>query len=243
MQEPKHDKERSGFQLERFTFFSDGVFAISITLLILDIKIDPLKNLSDPALWHTLKNDIAFNFLGFLISFGIVGHYWSVHHRIFGYVIKYSTSLSWLNLGFLFTVVMLPFSTSLIGHYFSNTSLKIPYAVYTFNMILTGVMNCWLWIYVSNPKRQMLTRIISPARIKLGVYRSMIKPVIFLISFLVFLIFPLFAYCILLLIPIILHWGMGGLEKRAERDEMKSGKIIAKSATLHLDEVKEINRD
>ena len=128
MQEPKHDKERGIFQLERFTFFSDGVFAISITLLIIDIKVEFLEHPTDHLLWHILKDTIALRFLGFLISFGIVGHYWSVHHRIFGYVIKYSTSLIWINLGFLFTVVMLPFSTSLIGEYFSDTSLKIPYA-------------------------------------------------------------------------------------------------------------------
>ncbi len=243
MQEPKHDKERSDFQLERFTFFSDGVFAISITLLIIDIKVEFLGNPTDNLLWHILKDSISLRFLGFLISFGIVGHYWSVHHRIFGYVKKYSTSLIWINLGFLFTVVILPFSTSLIGEYFSNTSLKIPYAVYTFNMILTGLMNCWLWVYVSNPKKLMLTRLISPARIKLGIYRSLIIPVIFLISFLVFLTLPVFAYCLLLLIPIILHWGMSGLEKRAEREEIKSVKSVTKNATLIIEDVKPVKKD
>ena len=102
------------------------------------------------------------------------------------------------------------------------------------------LMNCWVWIYVSNPKKQMLTRLIAPARIKLGVYRSLIIPVVFLISYLVFLVLPVFAYCLLLLIPIILHWGMGGLEKKAERDEIKTGKTISKNATLVIDEIKEV---
>src|SRR5674476_596364 len=99
------------------------------------------------------------------------------HHRIFGYVVKYTTSLLWLNLGYLFTVVLLPFSAGFLGEYSSQTNLKIPYAVYTFNMCLTGFMNYWLWIYVSNPKRKMLSREISRARIKLGVYRSLVIPV------------------------------------------------------------------
>ena len=237
MQEPKHDKERMNFQLERFTFFSDGVFAISITLLIIEIKIPNLPYPTDKLLWHSLS-EMALRFLGFLISFGIVGHYWSVHHRIFGYALKYSTSLLWLNLGFLFTVVMLPFTAGLLGEYSSYTNMKIPYAIYTFNMCLTGIMNCWLWIYVSNPKRHMLTREISKARIKLGIYRSLVIPVIFIISLLVFFIFPVFSRYILLLIPIILHWGMGGLEKRAEREEAASLKIISRSATIHIDEIK-----
>src|SRR5664279_617873 len=134
MQEPKHDKERQNFQLERFTFFSDGVFAISITLLIIDLKISPLPNPTDQLLWHALK-EMQLKFLGFLISFGIVGHYWSVHHRIFGYVIKNSTSLLWLNLGFLLTVVTLPFSAGLAGEYSARTDLRIPYAIYAINMV------------------------------------------------------------------------------------------------------------
>ena len=80
--EPKHDKDRMNFQLERFTFFSDGVFAISITLLIIEIKVPPLLNPTDKLLWHSIA-EMSLRFLGFLISFGIVGHYWSVHHRIF----------------------------------------------------------------------------------------------------------------------------------------------------------------
>jgi hypothetical protein len=92
-------------------------------------------------------------------------------------------------------------------------------------------MNYWLWIYVSNPKRKMLSREISRARIKLGVYRSLVIPVIFIISFLVFFIFPVFSYFILLLIPIILHWGMKSLEKRAERDEIAALKISSKKGT------------
>lgn len=224
MKEPKHDKERLSFQMERFIFFSDGVFAICITLLIIEIKVPELGMPSDKLLWQSLTH-MSLRFLGFLISFGIVGHYWSVHHRIFGYVVKYSSTLLWLNLGYLFTVVLLPFSSAFLGEYGSYSNLKIPYAVYTFNMCLTGFMNCWLWLYVSNPKRRMLTRIISPARIRLGLYRSLIIPAVFLLSFLVFFILPVFSKFLLLLIPVMLHWGMKGLEKRAETEEIIVQKV------------------
>ncbi|MDE3182045.1 MAG: DUF1211 domain-containing protein [Bacteroidota bacterium] len=224
MREPKHDKERLDFQLERFTFFTDGVCAICITLLIIDIKVPELEFPSDQLLWQSLSH-MSFRFLGFIISFGIVGHYWSVHHRIFGYVVKYTTALLWLNLAYLFTMVLLPFSAGFLGQYSSDSGLKLPYGVYTFNMVLTGFMNCWLWLYVSNPKRKMLSRVISPARIRLGLYRSLVIPVIFIISFLVFLVWPVVSKFILLLIPVMLHWGMKGLEKRAEIEEMKTAKI------------------
>lgn len=231
MREPKHDKERLDFQLERLTFFTDGVCAICITLLIIEIKVPDLPNPSDPLLWQSLSH-MSLRFLGFVISFGIVGHYWSVHHRIFGYVVKYTTGLLWLNLAFLFTVVLLPFSAGFLGEYSSYSNLKIPYGVYTFNMCLTGFMNCWLWLYVSNSKRKMLSRIISPARIRLGVYRSLVIPVVFVISFLVSLVLPVISKLMLLFIPVILHWGMKSLEKRAETDEIISKKISTKSIVV-----------
>lgn len=237
MQEPKHDKERQNFQLERFTFFTDGVCAICITLLIIDLKIPPLSDPTDPLLWHSLSG-MSLRFLGFIISFGIVGHYWSVHHRIFGYVVKYTTSLLWLNLGYLFTVVLLPFSSGLLGEYSSYTNLKIPYAIYTLNMCLTGFMNCWLWVFVSNPKREMLSREISKARIMLGIYRSLVIPVIFIISFIVFFKFPVFSRYILLLIPIILHWGMKGMEKKAEKEDSIAHRFSSKNTVILPDKPK-----
>jgi uncharacterized membrane protein len=99
MQEPKHKETRLDFQIERLSFFSDGVFAIAITLLIIEIKVPVIHDATNEALLHSLS-EMSLKFLGFLISFAIVGHYWSVHHRIFGYIQKYNTSLLWVNLAF-----------------------------------------------------------------------------------------------------------------------------------------------
>jgi len=245
MQHPRHDASRAQFQLERFTFFSDGVFAICITLLIIEIKVpdqEELKIYTDTALWHYLK-EMSLKFLGFLISFGIIGHYWSVHHRIFGYAKNYTTTLLWINMAFLFSVVLLPFSAGLLGEYSSDISMKLPYAIYVMNMCLTGFMNCWVWLYVSNPKRDLLTRKISRARIKLGLYRSLVVPVIFVFALIVSFFYPLVSHFIPVLIPIILHWGMGGLEKKADIDEAAELQIIPDSAKLQKDEVKSIQKD
>lgn len=223
MQEAKHDAERMNFQVERFITFSDGVFAIVITIMVFELKVPDLKLdkpaiFTDSALWKHLT-DMGLKFLGFFISFGVVGYYWWVHHRIFGYALKYSTGLLWINFGYLFTVAILPFSSALLGEYGAYENMQIPYAVYVLNICLTAFMNYWLWIYISNPKRDMLTRKLSKARIKLGIYRSLVIPVIFLFSYLVSLLLPVISLFILLLIPAILIWGMGGLERRAERDE------------------------
>jgi uncharacterized membrane protein len=219
MKQPKHDVSQIPFQLTRFTSFSDGVFAISITLLIMEIKVPVLTEHTDKALWQYLS-DTAFKFIGFIISFGIVGHYWSVHHRIFGYAKNYTIALLWINFAFLFSVVLLPFSSGLLGEYSTDTEMNLPYVIYVLNICLTGIINWWLWRYISNPKRDLLTRKLSSARIRLGLYRSLVVPLIFMLSLIVSFFLPMTSRFIPVLIPIILHWGMVGLEKKAEEEEV-----------------------
>src|SRR6478672_3609204 len=218
MHQARHDISRVQFQMERFIFFSDGVFAICITLLVIEIRVpnpDEMHIFSDAALWNYLtKNSLTF--LGFIISFGIIGHYWTVHHRIFGYAKSYTSGLLWLNLGFLFSVVLLPFHSGLLAEYGSDTHMFLPYGVYVANMCLVGFMNCWLWLYVSNPSRNLLTHKISSARIRLGLYRSLIVPTVFLISFLLSFFSPVLSRFLPISIPIVLHWGMKGIERLAD---------------------------
>ena len=218
MHQARHDISRQEFQMERFSMFSDGVFAICITLLVIEIKV-PDKNefhiFNDSGLWEYLAHR-ALIFLGFFISFGVIGHYWTVHHRIFGYGKAYTSGLLWINLGFLFSVVLLPFSSGILAEYGADPKMYLPYGIYVGNMCFTGFMNCWLWLYVANPKRNLLTHKISAARIRLGLYRSLIVPSVFLISFLLAFFFPLVARFLPISIPIVLHWGMKGIEKLAD---------------------------
>jgi len=221
MHHPRHKTSQTQFQLERFTFFTDGVFAICITLLVIEIKVpnrDELGIFTDASLWKYLSH-ASLKFLGFLISFGIIGHYWSVHHRIFGYAVNYTYGLIWINLAFLFSVVLLPFSSGLLGEYNSDTNMFLPYGVYVANMCFTGTMNCWLWLYISKPERNLLTHRISHARIQLGLYRSMVIPVIFIVALGFSFFLPVVSRFIPVLIPVILHWGMKGLEKKADRKD------------------------
>ncbi|HEY4875568.1 MAG TPA: TMEM175 family protein [Puia sp.] len=228
MHHPRHDISRTQFQLERFTFFTDGVFAICITLLIIEIKVpnrDELGIFTDASLWKYLSH-ASLQFFGFLISFGIIGHYWSVHLRIFGYAINYTTALIWINLAFLVSVVLLPFSSGLLGEYGADTKMFLPYAIYVANMCLTGAMNCWLWLYISNPGRNLLTHKISKARIELGLYRSLVVPVIFILALIVSFFLPVVSRFIPVLIPVILHWGMKGLERKADKKDKDEIQII-----------------
>lgn len=218
MQNASHHASRTNFQLERFSFFSDGVFAIAITLLVIEIKVPTLSSPSDHELAKYLS-EIALKFFSFIISFGVIGHYWSVHHRIFGYVKRSTPAVVWLNLLFLFSIVLLPFSSGLLGEYGSVPRMQLPYSIYVVNIIFTSLTNWLLWKYVSDPKRDLLTHTISASRIRLGVYRSLILPGIFIVSLLVSFVLPMVARFIPLFIPLVLNGGMNALEKKANSDE------------------------
>lgn len=221
MAEAGHSSNKLHFQLDRISFFTDGVFAIAITLLVIEFKVPVVEHPTDEALWHRLAH-MGLLLLGFLISFCIVGYYWSVHHRIFGYVEKYTSRLIWLNLMFLFSVVLLPFTSGLLGEYASETELHLPYGIYVLNICFTAIMNAILWFYVSNPKHNILTHQISRERILLGFYYTLVVPILFVISFIITLYEPTFGRLIPILIPFILKYGMTGLNARASANEQKT---------------------
>ena len=218
MAQAGHSANKTHFQLDRISFFTDGVFAIAITLLVIEFKVPVLEHATDAALWHSLK-EMAWKLLGFVISFCIVGYYWSVHHRIFGYVEKYTSRLLWLNLSFLFSVVLLPFTSGLLGEYASASELHLPYTVYVINICLTAFMNAILWFYLSNHNLDLLTHKISKDRILLGFYFTMVVPVIFLISLGLVFVNPTIGRLVPLFIPLVLKYGLNGLSARANVTE------------------------
>ena len=96
---------------ERLVFFSDAVFAIAITLLVLDIKLPPGA--------HTPLDfgEIGPKVFGFFLSFAVIGVYWLNHHRLFGRLEVEDGPLRLVNLAFLASVAFLPFPTSVIAEY------------------------------------------------------------------------------------------------------------------------------
>lgn len=97
-----------GIGFERMVFFSDAVFAIAITLLVLDLKLPPQDH-GVIVLEHLIPK-----LLGFAISFAVIGVYWMAHHRLFETLKAHDIRVMRLNLLFLAAVVFLPFPTSLV---------------------------------------------------------------------------------------------------------------------------------
>jgi uncharacterized membrane protein len=178
--EPEHGRnsEERGQDNEkvlgRILAFSDGVFAFAITLLILDVRLpaDTLKANLGPAL-------IALwpNYLAFLLSFVVIGLYWSAHIRMFREIIRYDQNLIWLNLLFLLFIVVIPFSTSILSLHLIQLSVL----VYAPLMACAGYMHTVLRIYAGSNHR-LISKKHSPSYIRRGILFSLFAPAGFTVS-------------------------------------------------------------
>jgi uncharacterized membrane protein len=124
-----HARHRDEAEVEfnRIVAFSDGVFAIAITLLVLGLTVPP--HLSH--LRRALLNN-QDDFIAYAISFAVLGRYWLAHHRFFSSLERFDGRLMTLNLVYLACIALVPFTSQVLGDYASHTEAVVLYAV---NMI------------------------------------------------------------------------------------------------------------
>lgn len=182
MARPRVAKQREGNEIEfsRIVAFSDGVFAIAITLLVLNLGIQDGLSHGEVAhaLWHEREKLLAY-----ALSFAVIGRFWIVHHRFFSDVTAFDGRLIVLNLFYLGWIVLIPFSSEVLGEYGGATAAVILYAVNLAAVVLIG-----MWM-TSDARRAGLTRI-SAAKHGEQRFRSLYTATVFLCSIPVAFVFP-----------------------------------------------------
>lgn len=174
-------EHKKSFQLERIILFSDAVFAISITLLVIELKLPDIEEVTNSTLANALLNTFP-HFFSFVLSFMIIGIYWIAHHRMFNFVINYDNKLIWLNLLFLFFIVLMPFSSNIYGVY---GGLNTAFSVYVFNISMIALFNFLLYHYISKPKKKLSHGLENPRLVKYYKIRTCIVPACFGIGLIV----------------------------------------------------------
>jgi TMEM175 potassium channel family protein len=105
----RNSKRREGNEIEfsRIVAFSDGVFSIAITLLVLNLGVGKYVSSGElaDALWDQRENLLAY-----ALSFAVIGRFWLVHHRFFSEVTGFDNRLISLNIFYLAWIVLIPFS-------------------------------------------------------------------------------------------------------------------------------------
>jgi uncharacterized membrane protein len=184
---PPNDRDRR--QFERLVFFSDAVFAIAITLLVLDLKPPP-----GPRFVFDL-DQLAPGVLGFFISFSVIAIYWLAHHALFGGLEREDRALRVTNLIFLGSVAFLPFPTSIIAKFPATTGSVIFYAA---SVALVGLFEIALILAARRPTLMRPGARRETTRWLLA--RALTPPAIFLTSIGVALVAPRWAQWLWILI-------------------------------------------
>ncbi len=176
---PKKSFSRSERKLEftRILTFSDGVFAIAMTLLVVTIQIPDIpsglvaKELPDAIgnLWTSL--------FSYFLSFAVISLFWVIHHRMFARIARYDMGLVALNLALLAFVALLPFPTELLGEYGDQA---ISVVVYASNLAVIGFLQ--LWLYLHAVKGNLLRQSEGSKEVRAWIANLLVSPLVFSMS-------------------------------------------------------------
>ena len=182
-------------EYDRVLFFSDAVFAIAITLLVVDIRVPDIVTNTAQEL-SAAKGRI----ISFAISFLVIGLFWMGHHRLFRYIAALDRRLIFINLLFLGTIAFLPYPTALL--FAGGTRQTTGPVFYAACVAVAGLMELAVWLYATHAKG-LVPASVSPALRRYELGQLLPTPVVFLLSIPVAFIAPGVApFTWILLVPI-----------------------------------------
>jgi uncharacterized membrane protein len=161
-------------EYDRVLFFSDAVFAIAITLLVVDLRVPDV--VLNPG--HQLYA-ARFRILGFAISFLVIGLFWMGHHRLFRYITALDRPIIFLNLLFLGTIAFLPYPTSLL--FASSTKQPAATVFYAACVAGAGLVELVVWLYAIWTKG-LVPASVSPAIRRAEIAQLLPTPIVFVLS-------------------------------------------------------------
>ena len=181
----------------RIETFSDAIFAIVITLLVLELRIGELEDgQSVLAMAHALQQLIP-KLLGLVISFITICVIWINHHRIFTQVSRTDLGFFWINAKLILWVSLIPFPTGLIGEYPSNS---LALALYGAVMALMAFSFVLMRLYVS--KQRCIHDDVDPRAFRRGTtMATLLGPVAYGVGVLASFLYEPLAFAIYFLIP------------------------------------------
>jgi len=187
---PRRTYGRETVEFARMLTFTDGLFAIAMTLLVVDLAV---PTLSDTSSVHELAdklNDDSAKFISFFISFAVIGRYWLAHHTYFSALARIDRAIIALNLVYLAFIAFLPFPTALLGEYFEN---PLSITIYAVNVAIVSGMEVVLFSHAQN--HGLLERKLPQDVYRYGVAMSLAPVFFFLISIPVAFISTTVAAC------------------------------------------------
>jgi uncharacterized membrane protein len=168
---------RGSDEFSRVLAFSDGVFAIAMTLLVVGITVPVLQQGDSVDELADALNDLVGNIVSFVISFLVIGRYWVAHHEFFARLKAVDFRLIWINLWYLMFIAFLPFPTALLGNFFEN-----PLAVTIYAVCVAAVSAMEVVEYRHAHRHDLMERKLPEDVYRWGAFLSLSPVFLFLIS-------------------------------------------------------------
>lgn len=175
----KHTGDGVSTETARVEAFSDGVFAIAITLLILEIKV-PVPG-ATPLSLQLLRQWPSY--LSFVISFAFIGIMWMNHHRLFTHIRKCDDMLLVLNLLLLLGVTAVPFPTAVMAAHLRQPGARMAVLLYNGTYVFIAICFNVLWRYASTEKRRLLAADVDRRSVAHITRQYAFGPVLYLVCF------------------------------------------------------------
>jgi uncharacterized membrane protein len=138
-----------GRSLERLAALSDGIFAVAMTLLVLDVHIPSAGAIHSEAELCGAIVGMAPQWVAYLMSFLTLGIFWAGQQTQLNHIREGSRDLTWIHLAFLFTITVMPLTTRLLAEFITYRTALL---LYWLNILLPGAMLYWSWAYVTRHK-------------------------------------------------------------------------------------------
>jgi uncharacterized membrane protein len=192
--------ENSERDTARLEAFSDGVFAIAITLLILEIHVPEFEE--GQSLWHSLA-DLWPSYFGYAVSFLVIGIMWVNHHSLFRIVRRVDHWVLVFNLLLLFCVAFIPFPTAVLAAHIDQPDESTAVVFYAATFVVTAIAFNLLWRYPTKHAPWLLEPDADPRVIASITRRYSLGPLIYLAAAFVGWFFPTAGLIALALIALL----------------------------------------
>jgi uncharacterized membrane protein len=196
----------------RVLALSDGVFAIIITLLVLEVHVPELTQ------GHTLNEALAElrpSLTAFVISFVLAGMYWVAHRDLFALIRRTDRGLVWLNILYLLPLCLLPFGAGLLGRYEDEV---VALRIYGLLLVLIALMRVVIWLYAINRPHLLWQRLDHRQR-RAGLALTLSPGLVYLLAFLVARTAPGLSLAIYAAMPLLYFLSITVLRSGRQRDQ------------------------
>ncbi|MBM3118553.1 MAG: DUF1211 domain-containing protein [Chloroflexi bacterium] len=184
----------------RIQALADGIFAIAMTLLVLNLILpDATAGLPNVKL-HALLIEQAHKFYNYFLSFMLLAIFWIVHHHQFHFIKRADSRLLWINMFILMAVALMPFSSDIIGDFSGTITAEVFFAG---NLLILGLLFLANWAYATSNHRLVDPDLDKEAIIR-GLRRSMVTPAVSVVVIALAFVIPSWCTLLYLIIPVLL---------------------------------------